>query len=107
MPFSRVLTACVWILLAASPASSVSANGRDVPINSATELRDWCRLQSEAALVGQGLAPFNWSATYWDDGDTLVAKGSWRTDAATFTVECRIARGARSQLASMSLQESR
>jgi hypothetical protein len=84
-------------------ASSAMAHRGDVPINSATELRDWCKEESEAALVGKGLTPFNWTASYWDKVNVLMVKGKWRVDASDVTVECSITRGAEARFASMSI----
>ena len=91
----------VAFLLLAGPAI---ADHRDQPINTASELRDWCKSESEASFIGRGLQPSNWSASFWDEGNVLVAKGQWRVDAAMVTVECRVARGARAEYASMSIQ---
>jgi len=75
-------------------------------INSATELRDWCKEESEATLIGRGLTPFNWTASYWDQVNTLMVKGQWRTNDANLTVQCSVARGAQARFASLSIQES-
>ena len=75
----------------------------DQPINTASELTDWCKNESEATLSGRGLKPSNWTATYSDEGSVLVAKGEWRVDAATVGVVCRIARGAHAEFASMTI----
>jgi len=87
-------------------ASSTIARHSDTPINSASELRDWCKEESEAALIGRGMSPANWTARYWDQVDTLMVKGQWRVDGADYTVECSVARGAQSRFASMSIQEA-
>ncbi len=79
------------------------ADHRDELINTATELRDWCKTESESALAGKGLSPANWTASYYDKGDVLVVNGSWRVDAAFVKVECRSARGARAEHASMTI----
>ncbi len=86
-------------------ASSAMARHDDTPINSASELRDWCKEESEAALIGRGLSPANWTARYWDQVNTLMVKGQWRVDGADYTVECSVARGAQSRYASMSIQD--
>lgn len=81
------------------------ADHRDQPINTASELRDWCRSESEATFVGRGLKPYNWSASYSDEGNVLVANGQWRLGAASVGVECRVARGARAEFATMTIRE--
>jgi len=86
-------------------ASAAMAHRDDTPINSATELRDWCKEESEAALIGRGMTPSNWTARYWDQVNTLMVKGQWRVNGADYTVDCSVARGAQSRFASMSIQE--
>jgi hypothetical protein len=90
-------------VLLATPAM---AHREDTPINSGSELRDWCKKESEAALIGKGLTPFNWTASYWDQGNVLMAKGKWRVSGSDVTVECRTSRGAEARFATMSLQDS-
>lgn len=77
-------------------------DSRDTPINSASELRDWCKAESEASLIGKGIRPANWTASFWSEGNTLIAKGQWRIDASEVNVECRVARGAQRRYASIS-----
>ena len=91
------------LLLMASPAM---AGPRDEVINNGSELRDWCKEESEATLVGRGLAPFNWTASYWDQANTLMVKGQWRTDGVNYVVECSVARGSQARFASLSIGES-
>src|ERR1700674_3623999 len=71
-------------------ASSAMAHREDTPINSGSELRDWCKEESEATLIG----------------NVLMAKGKWRVNGSDVTVECRIARGAEARFAMMSIQDS-
>jgi hypothetical protein len=91
------------LLIMSVTASAIDHD--DIPINSGSELRDWCKSQSEAALVGRGMTPFNWSASYSDQGNALQVKGKWRVNGSDVSVECRVARGAQSRYASMSIQE--
>jgi uncharacterized membrane protein len=87
-------------------AASAIAHDRDAPINTASELRDWCKDESEAALIAKGNSPFNWTARYWDQGNTLMVKGQWRISGSNVAVECSVARGAQARFATMSAQES-
>lgn len=96
----RYVIAMLLLLL----AGSAMADHRDRVINTASKLRDWCKDESEASFIGRGSTPYNWSASFYDEGNTLVAKGQWRVDGAVVTVECRVARGARAEYASMSIQ---
>lgn len=95
-------SSCLLLLM----ASSAMGAHTDRIINSATELRDWCRDESEAAIIGRGDTPNNWTARYWDEGNVLNVKGNWRVGAANVTVDCSIARGARAEYASMTVQQA-
>ena len=82
------------------------AHPADRPINSGSELRDWCKAESQATFIGKGQTPFNWSASYWDEGNVLMVKGSWRINESEVIVECRVARGAEARFATMSVRET-
>lgn len=99
---SAVLALAVGLMA----SSAIAGHHDDLVINSATELRDWCKEESEAALIGRGLTPFNWTASYWDQVNTLMVKGQWRTDSGNLVVECSVARGAQARSASLSIQDS-
>jgi hypothetical protein len=96
----------IAILLSLLAATAVAGPQDDRVINSASELRDWCKDASEATLVGRGLRPFNWTASYWDQVNTLMVKGQWRVEGSNLTVECSIARGAQARFASVSIQDA-
>jgi hypothetical protein len=96
----------VVLTLGLFAASAMAGHHDEMIINSATELRDWCKEESEATLIGRGLTPFNWTASYWDQVNTLMVKGQWRTSSATVIVECSVARGAQARFASLSIEDS-
>jgi hypothetical protein len=52
------------------------------------------------------LTPFNWTASYWDQANTLMVKGQWRTEGANLTVECSVAKGAQARFASVSIEDA-
>jgi hypothetical protein len=93
--------AAALLLVLVGPAA-MAGHHDEIVINSGSELRDWCKEESEAALIGRGLSPFNWSASYWDEVNVLMVKGSWRVNDADVTVECSVARGAQARFASLS-----
>ncbi len=100
---NRIAALALAFGLSVSPA--MAGHHDDAVINSGTELRDWCKEESEAALIGRGLSPFNWTASYWDQVNTLMVKGQWRTDSASLTVECSVAKGAQARFASLSIED--
>jgi hypothetical protein len=94
------------IILSILASTVIAGQQDDRVINSGSELRDWCKEASEATLIGRGLTPFNWTASYWDQVNTLMVKGQWRVEGSNLTVECSIARGAQARFASVSIQEA-
>jgi hypothetical protein len=94
------------IFLSLLASTAMAGPHDDRVINSGSELRDWCKEASEATLIGRGLTPSNWTASYWDQVNTLMAKGQWRVEGSNFTVECSIARGAQARFASVSIEEA-
>ncbi len=93
------------IILSIFASTVIAGQQDDRVINSGSELRDWCKEASEATLIGRGLRPFNWTASYWDQVNTLMVKGQWRVEGSNLTVECSIARGAQARFASVSIQD--
>jgi hypothetical protein len=94
------------ICLSLFGSTAVAGHQDDWVINSGSELRDWCKEASEATLIGRGMTPFNWTASYWDQVNTLMVKGQWRIEGSNLTVECSIARGAQARFASVSIHEA-
>lgn len=92
-------------LLACS--SAMAGHHDETVINSGSDLEHWCKEESEATLMGRGLTPFNWTASYWDKVNTLMLKGQWRTSGTnSVVVQCSVARGAQARFASLSIQDS-
>jgi len=86
-------------------ALSAFAHGEDLPIETSSELRDWCRTQTREYFVDQGKTPFNWTASHRTQGNLLEVRGKWRIDGVDVMVECHVARGAKRADASFSLGE--
>jgi hypothetical protein len=92
------------LLLAASTCSvPVAAHDDELPINTGSELVDWCKAESEAQFVAQEKTAYNWVARHVERGNALVVEGNWRVDGERIEVECRIAKGARREYATMSI----
>lgn len=91
----RRLSLFVASLAFASSAMAVDAG--KMPILNASELRDWCRVETEAYFIGQGVTPYNWTASWWDEVDLLQVQGEWRVGSGSVSVRCRVARGARAE----------
>lgn len=83
--------------------SVASAHTDDVPIQTSADLRDWCRMASEAHFVGRGLTPYNWVASHVERGNAFHVDGRWRVDGRERAVTCRAARGAQQRFATMEI----
>jgi len=82
---------------------AAAAHQEDVPITTASELRAWCEMESHALFIGKGITPYNWSASFWEKGNVLFVKGSWRVGNKEAVIDCRIARGAQTRYAAISV----
>ena len=80
--------------LISHPFSS-EAHDQDIPVNSASELLEWCKAETEDHYVTTGATPYNWSASAREQGNTLLVNGRWRVELDDVPVECRIAKGAK------------
>ena len=90
------------LLVFAAPALA-HEDADDLILATGSDLRDWCKQESEAHLIGQGKTPVNWTARHLEKANTLIVEGQWRVGAEDVAVECRVARGARAEFASMKL----
>ena len=89
-------------------AAAVSADhDDDLPIGTSTDLRDWCKAESEAYFVAKGATPFNWTASDVERGNTLFVEGKWRIDGVYYDVHCRITRGAQRQYAVIDIETAK
>lgn len=73
----------------------------------ASELVPWCRSEAEAHFVGRGETFYQWTSSYHDRGNVLHVEGKLRVEGADVTVQCRIARGAREQYATIEITDPR
>lgn len=88
---------CLALLLAALVA--YAHEEEDEPIENASELRTWCKEESEAYFVAEGVTPYNWSASWREEGNTLIVEGEWRVGREQIPVTCRVMKGARKKSA--------
>ena len=70
------------------------AHDDDVRINNATELKAWCKQESQNYFAAIEKVPYNWTASWWTEGNTIFAEGVWRVNGDDIVVKCRIVRGA-------------
>jgi len=96
---------CVVVLGLLLSCGTAFAHEDDVPIQTASELRDWCQHETEAFFVGNGKTPYNWVASYVERGNVLNVTGKWRVDSKEVEVECAVARGAQRRYATFHVHE--
>ncbi len=82
------------ILLLALLPLFAHAHEKRGSITTSSELVTWCKERSEKQLRKQAKTPYNWSASWWTELNTLHADGEWRIDNQPVTVACRIEKGA-------------
>jgi hypothetical protein len=91
------------LLAALAVSATVAAHDDEIPINTGTELVEWCRAESEAQFVAQSRTAYNWVARHVERGNMLVVEAEWRVDGQRMAVECRIAKGARREYATVTV----
>ena len=79
----------------------------DRPIENASDLNEWCKTESEAYFIGQATPPYNWSSSYWSEGNALFVKGNWLVGHDHITVQCHVAQGARREYAAFEIVEKK
>ncbi|MBK9132418.1 MAG: hypothetical protein IPM20_12380 [Gammaproteobacteria bacterium] len=94
---------CLMIILLSG--NVLAYDDDEVPIDNSTQLREWCKSESEAYFIAQDIEPRNWSASYWDEGNILNVKGSWRVGDKNVEVQCRIRRGAQTKYAMLQIMD--
>ena len=78
---------------------SAYAHDEDIPVNNASELLEWCKAETENYFVTKGMTPSNWSASWREQGNTLLVNGRWRIELEDVPVVCHIVRGAKRKYA--------
>ena len=99
--------AALLLLIAVPSWAHGPDDHHDREIHQASELVPWCRQEAEARYVGRGETTHQWSARYSDRGNTLSVEGRLRVEGRDVKVQCRIARGAREQYATIEIQDSK
>jgi hypothetical protein len=62
-------------------------------INTTAELKSWCKNESSMYYLAQDITPYNWTASWWNEGNFLFVKGTWKIDKEEQTIQCSIRRG--------------
>lgn len=94
---------CLALAAVAFAANAHEAKEEKI-INTATELRDWCKSETRNYYIARKSTPYNWSASWWQEGNTLHVKGSWRVEPDNVEVLCQAAKGGSRKHASYDIQ---
>ncbi len=62
-------------------------------VNSSAAIKGWCKKRSFGYFRDKELTPYNWTASWWDEGSFIVVKGEWRVERERVQVTCRAERG--------------
>lgn len=73
-------------------ATTADASGKTV-VNGAAAVKEWCEKKSFKHFRKKKLIPYNWTASWWDEGNTIVVKGEWRVEQGRALVTCSAIRG--------------
>jgi hypothetical protein len=102
------MRAILLCLLLAAPLGTASAHDdADLPLATGADLLEWCRVESQARFAARGLTAYNWTARHVERGNTLSVHGSWRVDGTRHAVECRVAKGAQREHATLQIASGR
>lgn len=102
------MRATLLCLFLAAPLATASADDEaDLPLATGADLLEWCKVESEAGFAARGLRAYNWTARHVERGNTLTVHGSWRVDGTRQEVECRVAKGARREHATLRIVAGR
>jgi len=85
------------VLIGVVPTTCLASKAGSGSMQSSTELLEWCEAKTRSHYAGKGITPYNWSASWWEEGNVLFVRGSCRIESEYVTVECHVMRGATKQ----------
>jgi hypothetical protein len=83
----------------------VYALGHERVISQASDLVPWCQSEAEARYVAKNITPYQWSASYHENGNVFYVEGKLRVHGDDVAVRCRIARGAREEYGAIEIDD--
>ncbi len=102
MSDKEIMKYSIYLILALI-GFSASAHDEDIPIKYAMELKSWCKSESENHFASIEKTPYNWTASWWSEGNILFVEGMWRVDRKDIVVKCRVVKGADKKYATYEL----
>lgn len=93
------------LLIALLFSTAAGAEGKERQIvRSSAAVKEWCEKKSHDYFRDKKITPYNWSASWWDEENTIVVKGEWRVEQGKVRVSCRAERGQTLKHAVMTLE---
>ncbi|MEW5754785.1 MAG: hypothetical protein AB1810_00630 [Pseudomonadota bacterium] len=83
------------------------AHEKNAAIHTSSEAVTWCKERSEKQLRKQKKTPYNWSASWWTEVNTLRVEGEWSVDNRPIRVTCQIETGAARSSMTMAINDKR
>ena len=96
--------AAIALVVLSSSAKAQQYN--PIVFNQASELIPWCKAEAEARYIEKGVTPYQWTARYYERSNVLYVEGKLRANDKDVPVNCRVARGAREQYATIEIEDS-
>lgn len=94
----------ILFIITALVYSSLSyAEEETIIINDTTELKEWCKHESSLHFTSKNQTPYNWTSSWWTEGNIIHVKGEWLVDNKAITVQCNIRKGAEEKYASLQI----
>jgi len=81
------------VLLPLSASADETIYHEEKILNTSSELKEWCKNESSMYYLAQDIAPYNWAASWWIDGDVIHVKGTWKINDKESTISCNVRRG--------------
>ena len=69
------------------------ANNEEKPINNSSELKYWCKNKSAEHYLAKGITPYNWTESWWTEGEIIYVTGTWKINSNKQIVKCRVRKG--------------
>jgi len=87
-------------------ASVIFAYDKEIIINNSKELREWCKNESSQYFLAQDITPYNWSSSWWNEGNFIKVKGSWLVERTYIEVRCSIRAGVSERYANIEIDKN-
>ena len=62
-------------------------------VESSAIVKQWCQKKSAEYFKERKITPYNWSASWWDEENSILVEGEWRVESRKALVSCRAERG--------------